>query len=225
MEANLEKQKNVIVCNHPITQHNLTIMRDKSTSSELFRGAAGRLVESLLFHATDNLPTIQSEVETPLKKEFFPSIDPNAEIIIAPILRAGLSFSEVAMNLLPQARVHHVGLYRDEKTLQPVSYYNNLPKSFPSPENIYVYILDPMLATGGSAVATIKLFHDLKIPHQNIRFLSLISAPEGINKLQEEYRDVKIITACIDSHLNENGYIVPGLGDAGDRIFNTIYAN
>lgn len=219
----IKKSDNIVVCNHPIAQHNLSVMRDKNSSAELFRNATRRLAQILFFNATDNLPTINKIIETPLVETPTNIIDPDSEIIIAPILRAGLVFSEIASEIMPNARVHHIGLYRDEKTLKPVSYYNNLPESFNDPYNTFIYLLDPMLATGGSAVAAIKLFTDLNVPEENIRFICLISAPEGINKLHSKFADVKITTACIDNHLNEFGYILPGLGDAGDRTFNTMY--
>lgn len=213
----------VTVTNHPIAAHNLSVLRDKNTSSELFRNATKRLAQILFFAATDNLPTINEEIETPITKTNVPVLSKNADIIIAPILRAGLVFSEVASELLPTARVHHIGLYRDEKTLKPVAYYNNIPQNMKNPENTFVYIIDPMLATGGSAIEAIKLFTKLGIPSQNIRFICLISAPEGISKLRQAHPEVKVITACIDESLNNQGYIVPGLGDAGDRTFNTTY--
>ncbi len=223
MEISVQKAENISVCNHPIALHNLTIMRDKNTSSELFRNATKRLAEILFFSATDNLPTVKTQIETPVTKTDSTIIDPSANIIIAPILRAGLMFSDVASNLLPNARVHHIGLYRDEKTLKPVWYYNKLPEKFEEPENTFVYVLDPMVATGGSAVEAIKLFTDHGIDQKNIRFISLLSVPEGIEKVHSEFPNVKVITAWVDKHLNELGYIVPGLGDAGDRTFNTLY--
>ena len=223
MVASHKENKNVLICTHPIAKHNLTVIRDKNSSAELYRNATKRLVQILFFIATNNLPLVQTKVETPLTETNSLYLNPSAEIIFAPVLRAGLVFSEVASELLPGARVHHIGLYRDEETLKPVSYYNNLPDSFKEPKNTFVYILDPMLATGGSAVSSIRLFRNLNIPNENIRFVCLISAPEGIEKVSKEFPDIKIITACIDEKLNSSGYIVPGLGDAGDRTFNTIY--
>lgn len=223
MDISVKKPDNISVCDHPIALHNLTIMRDKNTTSELFRNATRRLAEVLFFSATDNLPTIKTHIETPLVGTESTIIDPNAEIIIAPILRAGLLFSDVASNFLPDARVQHIGLYRDEETLKPVWYYNKLPNVFEKPENTYVYILDPMLATGGSAVEAIKLYVNHNVPQENIRFLCLLSAPEGIEKVHNEFPDVKVVTTWIDKQLNEKGYILPGLGDAGDRTYNTVY--
>jgi uracil phosphoribosyltransferase len=223
MELSIKKPENISVCDHPLALHNLTVMRNKNTSAELFRNATRRLAEVLFFSATDNLPTVKTDIETPLVQTESIIIDPDAEVIIAPILRAGLLFSEVACNLMPDATVQHIGLYRDEATLKPVWYYNKIPKKFKNPQNTFVYILDPMLATGGSAVAAIKLYIDKDIPQENVRFLCLLSAPEGIEKVHNEFPNVKVITAWVDKYLNEHGYILPGLGDAGDRTFNTLY--
>jgi uracil phosphoribosyltransferase len=223
MDTVIKKAENISVCDHPIALQNLAVMRDKDTTPELFRNATKRLAEVLFFSATDNLPICDREVETPLTKTVSKVIDSDATIIIAPILRAGLVFSQVASDLLPDAIVQHIGLYRDHITLKPIWYYNKLPKEFKNPHKTYVYILDPMLATGGSAIEAIKLYHDKGIPHENIRFISLLSSPEGINRVQKHFPDVQLVTAWIDEKLNENGYILPGLGDAGDRTFNTVY--
>lgn len=223
MKINVKQPENISVCDHPLALHNLTVMRDKNTSPELFRNATRRLAEILFFSATDNLPTVKTTIETPLTSTESQIIDENIEIIIAPILRAGLLFSEAASTMLPNATVQHIGMYRNEETLKPVWYYNKIPNQFKNPLQTYVYILDPMLATGGTAVEAIRLYIEKNVPQDNIRFVSLLSAPEGIEKVQAEFPDVKVITAWIDSHLNQNGYIVPGLGDAGDRTFNTVY--
>lgn len=218
-----EKDSYISVCAHPVALHNLSILRDKNTPAELFRNATKRLVRILFYQATSNLPLVKQDIETPITKTSTDCLDPESEVILAPILRAGLVFSEIASEFLPNARLHHLGLYRDETTLQPVSYYNNLPKTLNNPKNTFVYILDPMLATGGSAVSSVELFTSLNVPQENISFVCLISAPEGIQTLHARFPNIKIITACIDNGLNQNGYIVPGLGDAGDRTFNTIY--
>ena len=223
MDKTLKKAENISVCEHPIALQNLTVMRDKNTSPELFRNATKRLAEVLFFSATDNLPTVDSQIETPLATTVGKIIDPNASIIIAPILRAGLLFSQVASDILPDATVQHIGLYRDHETLKPIWYYNKLPKQFKNPENTYVYILDPMLATGGSAIEAIKLYAEKNIPHENIRFICLLSSPEGLAYVQSHFPDVQLVTAWIDEKLNDKGYIIPGLGDAGDRTFNTVY--
>lgn len=217
------KQDNISICDHPIALHNLSVMRNKDTNSELFRNASKRLAEVLFFSATDNLPMIEVETETPLTKTKTKIIDPNAKIIIAPILRAALLFSEIAVNLIPQAIIQHIGMYRDKESLKPVWYYNKLPQKFQDIENTYVYILDPMLATGGSAVEAIKLYLEKGIPEERIRFISLLSAPVGVETIHKHFKNVKVITTWVDEGLNDHGYIMPGLGDAGDRIFNTFY--
>lgn len=222
MNLVIKKQDNIIVSSHPLISDNLAVVRDKNTPSELFRNSVKRISQELFYKATENLPVSVRTIETPLMKTDVAVIDQTSEIIIAPILRAGLIFSDVFLAMLPDAKVHHIGLYRDEKTLQPVAYYNNLPEQFKNPEKTYIYISDPMLATGGSAIEAIKLFVEKGVPQENITFISLISAPEGVNNLLDVYSDIRIITASVDTGLDKNGYIFPGLGDAGDRTFNTI---
>lgn len=217
-----ELPKNFQVCDTPLVCHNISVLRDKDTDSELFRAAVRRICMILINKAFENIPLSTKTIETPLVETEARVIDNNSEFIIAPILRAGLVFSDVASDILPKAKVLHIGLYRDEATLQPVSYYNKLPKSFANPEKTYIYVFDPMLATGGSAVEAVKLFTDLKIPQENITFVSLIAAPEGVHRLSSAFTKIKMITGTLDSHLNEHGYILPGLGDAGDRSFNTL---
>ena len=168
------------------------------------------------------MSTIEKEIETPLEKTICKVFDTSAQVIIAPILRAGMIFCEVAQDLLPFANVHHIGMYRNEATLEPVWYYDKRKKIKENKEKVFVIILDPMLATGNSAIDTIKNFISKGILEKNITFVSLISSPEGIKKISENFEDVKIITASIDRTLNNKGYILPGLGDAGDRIYNTI---
>lgn len=214
--------ENIKVCKHPLSLHNLSIIRDKNTTAEVFRSAIKRLTYLLFYMATDDLPLESVEVETPLMKCNSEILDTGLNIIIAPILRAGLIFSDIANEIMPFASVRHIGMYRDENTLTPVWYYNKTPIEFENPENNIILILDPMLATGNSAIEAIKLFVNKKVPQKNIRFVSLISAPEGLNKVHSLYPDIKIVTASVDSGLNANGYIMPGLGDAGDRIFNTV---
>ncbi len=221
MTSPLETATNLLICNSPIVSHNISVIRDKNTNAETFRAAVRRISQVLVNRAFENIPVEQKIVETPLMSTKADVIAPRAEFIIAPILRAGLIFSEVAMDILPVAKVHHIGLYRDEQTLNPFSYYNNLPKNYANPLETYVYIFDPMLATGGSAVAAVKLFTDLNIPQENITFISLIAAPEGVLRLSSEFGNIKILTGALDNHLNNAGYILPGLGDAGDRTFNT----
>ncbi len=214
--------QNVKVVKHPICCHNLSIIRNKATSAEVFRNAIRRITYLLFYNATDDLELEDIEIETPLEKCTVQRLSSKKEIIIAPILRAGLIFSDIANEIMPYATVRHIGMYRDEDTLTPVWYYNKIPVEFDNPEDKIILILDPMLATGNSAIDAIKLFANKKVPQKNIRFVSLISAPEGLEKVTKAYPDVKIVTASIDNCLNDYGYIRPGLGDAGDRIFNTV---
>ncbi len=213
---------NVHVVNHPLCCHNLSIIRSKETTAEVFRNAIRRITYLLFYKATEDLELEDIKVETPLEICNTKQLSKKQEIIIAPILRAGLIFSDIANEIMPYATVRHIGMYRDEQTLTPVWYYNKIPIEFEHPENKIILLLDPMLATGNSAIDAIKLFTSKNVPQRNIRFVSLISAPEGLEKVQKAFPDVKIITANIDNHLNEHGYICPGLGDAGDRIFNTV---
>ena len=213
---------NVEVVKHPLCCHNLSIIRNKDTNAEVFRNAIRRITYLLFYRATDDLELEDITVETPLEKCNAQRLSTKKEIIIAPILRAGLIFSDIANEIMPFARVRHIGMYRDEETLTPIWYYNKIPVEFENPQDKIILILDPMLATGNSAIDAIKLFAGKKVPEKNIRFVSLISAPEGLKKVHSLFPDVRIITASIDNCLNNNGYIRPGLGDAGDRIFNTV---
>jgi uracil phosphoribosyltransferase len=217
----LNVSSKIIVSDNPVVSHNLAVIRDIKTSPEVFRNSVQRIAQILFSKAFENLPLIERKIQTPLMQTDAKFIDTTAEFIIAPVLRAGLLFSECALNFLPMAKVHHIGLYRDEKTLKPVSYYNNLPESLSDPTNTYVYILDPMLATGGSGAAAVSLFVELGVLQEKITFVSLISAPEGINRLFSGFPFIRLVTGSLDVRLNNYGYILPGLGDAGDRTFNT----
>lgn len=208
--------KNVHILTHPLVHHAMTELRDKHTSVPRFRERARELAKYLLLEATRDLHTIEVEVETPIARSIERKLG-DYPIIIAPILRAGLSMVEPAMELLPEAEVRHIGLYRDEETLQPVHYYVKVPERYPS--NAVVIIIDPMLATGGSAMDTISLFEERGV--STIKFLCLIASPEGIERVTKAKPNVEIYTVSIDERLNEHGYIVPGLGDAGDRAFGT----
>ncbi len=214
--------EDVYTLNHPIVQHNLATIRDKNYDCESFRTAMRRVSYALFLEATKFLPTTKRMVETPLCKMVQDVLNSDVEIILAPILRAGVAFCDVAQEILPTARVQHLGIYRDEKTLQPVWYYNKTFRISNNPNNTHVLVLDPMLATGNSAHDAIKCYTDKGVPIQNIVFVCLLAAPEGIKRLREAFGPIKIITTNIDDCLNEKGYIVPGLGDAGDKIFNTI---
>ena len=208
---------------NPLVEHNLSIIRNKNTNSKDFREAISKLADILAINATQNLPLKEIETETPIIKTTTKVIDDNNEIYVVLILRAGLAISNNVCNFLPFFKVQHLGMYRNEKTLEPVWYYNKLPETFKKPKNTYVYICVPMLATGGSIIEAIKLYISKGILESNITLLNIISAPEGINKVKNLYPNINMYTTAIDEKLNDNGYIVPGLGDAGDRFFNTFY--
>ncbi len=212
--------KNIIIPSHPLLSHNLAILRDKTSTRDAFLNAFQKTASLLIQEGYKFLPTKEQEIETPLTKTTVQKIDEEYTYIIAPILRAGLAFTEPAVSFLPQAHVLHIGMYRDEKTKEPVWYYDKTPNQFP--QKTKVFILDPMLATGGSALGTINLFINKKIKEEDIVFISLLSAPEGIKNVQEKFPNIKIITANVDKCLNDKAYIVPGLGDAGDRFFNSL---
>lgn len=200
--------------NHPVVQHHLAILRDQATSSALFRGQTRRLATFLAAAATDDLPLRPKAIRTPLTE--MQGSELAARIAIVPILRAGLGLVEPILEMLPEAEVWHLGLYRDERTSQPVEYYCKLPQG----ESCDVaFILDPMLATGGSLVSAIEALTRWGCP--DIRVLSVLAARPGVERLQREYPNVRIFVCAVDPELNEHNFIVPGLGDAGDRIFNT----
>ena len=199
---------------HPLVLHKLTILRDKNTEPRKFRELVSEISALLTYEATVDLETEAREVETPMGKASGRTTKDNIGLV--PILRAGLGMVDGVWDLLPDAQVWHIGLYRDEKTLQPVQYYNKLP-TLPTVGTCLV--LDPMLATGGSATATVSLLKNWGV--QRIKYIGIIGAPEGIELLSKTHPDVPIYLGAVDNHLNEIGYIVPGLGDAGDRQFGT----
>jgi uracil phosphoribosyltransferase len=205
---------NVFESNHPLVAHKITRMRDKTTVSNKFRELVREVSALLAYEATADLAIAPRQVETPLAKTSGSEL--KEPIGLVPILRAGLGMVEGVWELMPKAEVWHIGLYRDERTLNPVAYYNKLPVA---PTVAVCLILDPMLATGGSAVATVDILKKWGV--SKIKFVGILAAPEGIAALQEAHPDVPIHIAAIDDHLNEVGYIVPGLGDAGDRQFGT----
>ena len=213
---------NVIVVNHPLCEHNLAVIRDKNINSDGFKNSMRRLAAILILEATKDLPLKKYNIETPIKECTVNKVDDDYKIIFAPILRAGLAISDVASAIVPDASIQHVGMYRDETTLEPVWYYDKTPVYYENPEKIKVFILDPMIATGNSSHAAISLFLKKGILIENMVFVSILSCPEGLSLLIKDFPDLKIITAKIDECLNERGYIVPGLGDAGDRLFNTF---
>ena len=205
---------NVFASQHPLVAHKLTRLRDKNTDPKRFRELVREIAALLAYEATMDLATASRPVQTPLSP--FEGLELKEKIGLVPILRAGLGMVEGVWDLMPTAEVWHIGLYRDEKTLKPVEYYNKLPVE---PTVSVCLILDPMLATGGSAVATADMLKRWGV--RKIKFVGVIGAPEGIQNMQTHHPDIPIYLAAIDDHLNERGYIVPGLGDAGDRQFGT----
>lgn len=207
--------RKVIIMDHPLIQHKLSILRDIETSTKEFRDLVNEIAMLMIYDATRDLPLTDKQVITPCGTAQC-KIIAGRKLAFVPILRAGLGMVEGALKLVPAARVGHIGLYRDEQTLKPVEYYCKLPKDI---EQRDVFVLDPMLATGGSAIDAITQIK-LRNP-RSIKFLCIIAAPEGLEALKKAHEDVDIFCAGLDEKLNDNGYIVPGLGDAGDRIFGT----
>jgi uracil phosphoribosyltransferase len=205
----------VFVSTHPLIQHKLTILRDINTEPKRFREVVYEITMLLSYEATADIPTREITVTTPLMQTTSREI--GTRIGLVPILRSGLGMVGAMLDMIPSAQVWHIGLYRDHDTLQPVQYYNKLPAHSATE---LCLVLDPMLATGGSAVATISILKEWGA--QKIKYLGLIGAPEGVKALQAAHPDVEIYLAALDSHLNHVGYIVPGLGDAGDRQFGTM---
>ena len=207
--------KNVIELQHPLIEHKLSILRDKKTSTKEFRELVKEISIFLCYEAMKDAKLEDIEIETPITKMKTKHLDENKYAFI-PILRAGLGMLDGVITVIPTAKVGHIGMYRNEETFEPVNYFYKVPKDIIKRE---VILLDPMLATGGSAIDAIDLLKKNGV--EKIKFLCIISAPEGLKKVSEKHPDVPIYTACIDERLNENKYIVPGLGDAGDRIFGT----
>jgi len=200
---------------HPLIQHKLGLLRKKKTSSASFRQLVNEISMLMAFEATRDLPLREVEIETPLEETTANEIA-GKKLVLLPILRAGLGMVDGILDLIPNARVGHIGLYRNEETLEPEFYFFKVPKST---DKRSVFLLDPMLATGGSANYAIEKVK--KEGFSNIYFLCLVASPEGVAKVENKHPDVKIFTASLDRELNKNGYILPGLGDAGDRIFGT----
>ena len=204
------------VISHPLIQHKLTLMRKKETGAKDFRQLLDEISMLMAYEITRDFPTKDIEIETPVAKCSAKTLS-GKKVAIVPILRAGLGMVNGIINLIPAAKIGHIGLYRDEKTLEPVEYFCKMPKDI---EERIMIVVDPMLATGGSAAEAITMLK--KRGAKSIIFLCLLVAPEGVKLFNEKHPDVPIYTACVDDHLNEHGYIVPGIGDAGDRIFGTI---
>jgi len=207
--------KNLHIVNHPLLQHKLSILRDKTVGTREFRDLVGEIATLLCYEATRDLPLELVKVETPVGTAECMQLA-GKKLTLVPVLRAGLGMVEGALTLIPSAKVGHIGLYRDPNTLEPVTYYCNLPKDIGQRR---VLLLDPMLATGGSASAAIKFLKEAGATR--ITFLNILAAPEGVARLEKEHPEVEIYTAALDGRLNDHGYIVPGLGDAGDRTFGT----
>ena len=205
----------VHVYDHPLIQHKLSIIRDKNTSVKEFRELVSEIASLMCYEATRDLQTEVIDVETPIGPAKARHLS-GKKLAVVPILRAGLGMVDGILKLVPSAKVGHIGLFRDPKTLEPVKYYCKMPNDI---ANRDVLVLDPMLATGGSASAAITFIKEYGCKH--IKLLNLIGAPEGIARMQQDHPDVDIYIAAVDERLNEHGYIVPGLGDAGDRIFGT----
>ena len=208
-------ERKVVIFDHPLIQHKLSILRNENTSTKDFRELVNEIAMLMTFEATRDLPTEQVDVKTPCGIAKCNHIA-GRKLAFVPILRAGLGMVDGCVSLVPAARIGHIGLYRDETTHTPVEYYCKLPADCDERE---VFVVDPMLATGGSSVAAIQMLKDKGVKH--IRFMCIIAAPEGVERMQKEHPDVDVYIGALDERLNEHKYIVPGLGDAGDRIFGT----
>ena len=206
---------NLTVLDHPLIQHKLSILRDRETSTRDFKQLVSEIATLMAYEATQDLATEPVEIETPLERMIGRQVS-GKKLTLVPILRAGLGMVDGIAQLIPSARVGHIGLYRDHDTLKPVDYYFKIPAAEVERD---FYLLDPMLATGGSAVAAVAALKDAGA--RRIRFLSIVAAPEGVRRMLEVHPEVHIFTAALDRQLNEIGYILPGLGDAGDRLFGT----
>jgi len=206
---------NLTVLDHPLIQHKLSILRDRETSTRDFKQLVSEIAMLMAYEATEDLATEPVEIETPLERMTGRQVS-GKKLTLVPILRAGLGMVEGIAQLIPSARVGHIGLYRDHDTLKPVDYYFKIPAAEVERD---FYVLDPMLATGGSAVAAVGALKEAGA--RRIRFLSVVAAPEGVRRMLDTHPDVRIFTAALDRQLNAQGYILPGLGDAGDRLFGT----
>lgn len=205
----------IYVMNHPLIEHKISYLRRKDVGTKEFREVIGEIAQLMCYEATRDLKTKEVEIQTPIAKTTGRELD-GKKLAIVPVLRAGLGMVDGMLSLIPAAKVGHIGLYRDPETLEPVEYYCKLPADCDERE---VFVVDPMLATGGSSSAAISMLKEKGV--KNIRFLCIIAAPEGVRRIRESHPDVDLYIGALDEKLNEHGYIVPGLGDAGDRIFGT----
>ena len=215
MRREEEKMAKTVVMDHPLIQHKIGIIRRKDTSSKEFREMISEVAMLMCYEATRDLPLEPVEIETPISRMTARQLA-GKKMAVVPILRAGLGMVEGMLAMIPAAKVGHIGLYRDPATLEPVEYYCKLPSDIASRE---VFVTDPMLATGGSATAAITMLKQKGA--KKLHFMCIIAAPEGVKRMQEEHPDVDLVIGALDDRLNDHGYIVPGLGDAGDRIFGT----
>jgi len=206
------------VMNHPLIEHKLTILRNKKTGTKDFREIVNEIARLLAYEVSRDLPLEDVEVETPIMKTTQKQIA-GKKVVVAPILRAGLGMVDGILDLIPAARVGHIGLYRDEETMEPVEYFIKMPNNL---NDRHMYVVDPMLATGGSAIAAIDSVIERGANPEHIKFLCVVAAPEGVEALREAHPEVEIYTAAEDEKLNDDAYIIPGLGDAGDRLFGTL---
>ncbi len=204
-----------IIMDHPLIQHKIGIIRRKEVGTREFRQIIGEIAMFMCYEATRDLKLQDVEIETPICRTTAKELQ-GKKMAVVPILRAGLGMVDGILTMIPTAKVGHIGLYRDPETLKPVEYYGKLPSDCAERE---VFVVDPMLATGGSATAAVQMLKEKGV--KNMRFLCIIAAPEGVRRMQQEHPDVDLYIGALDDHLNEHGYIVPGLGDAGDRIFGT----
>ena len=211
----MKKYDNVVVFDHPLIRHKIAVLRDEKTSMKEFRELIEEITTLMTYESLKDVPTVTKEVKTPLETCTQQVVEDDS-VVIVPILRAGLGMVNGVHVLFPLAKVGHIGMYRNEETLEPDTYYCKLPQGI---ENKFVILIDPMLATGGSACDAIQLLKDKGC--KNIKFMAIIGAPEGITRVAEAHPDVKIYVSTVDRCLNEHGYILPGLGDAGDRLFGT----
>lgn len=206
------------ILDHPLVKHKMSMLRQKNLGTKDFRELVNEITIFLGYEATRDLPLEEVEIETPLQKTA-QKVLTGKKLAIAPILRAGLGMVDGILTLVPAAKVGHIGMYRDHESLEPIEYFFKVPTDI---EERHVIIVDPMLATGGSAIMAIDSLVKRNVKQENIKFLCLVAAPEGVEALQTAYPEVAIYTAALDDKLNEHGYILPGLGDAGDRLFGTL---
>lgn len=215
METKENKMAKTVIMDHPLIQHKIGVLRREETGTKDFRILISEIAMLMCYEATRDLELEDVEITTPICKTTVKELK-GKKLAVIPILRAGLGMVDGMLTMIPAAKVGHIGLYRDPGTLKPVEYYCKLPEDCDSRE---VFVVDPMLATGGSSIAAIQMLKDKGV--KNIRFMCIIAAPEGVKAMQEAHPDVELYIGALDEHLNEHGYIVPGLGDAGDRIFGT----